>query len=60
MLHFWTVSDIQGMELLRLKTEVDQQFDLQTTDMSINNFYLMDRDKETLLNKPVEVIGGVM
>ena len=40
----------------RLKTAVDRQFELQTTDMSIMD--LMDRDKEKLLKEPVEAIQG--
>ena len=58
MLHYRTVSGINGLEMMRLQTAVDQQFDLQTSDMNAADFYLMDRDKDKLLQEPVEVIRG--
>ena len=38
MLHYSTISGINGLEMMRLQTAVDQQFDLQTTDMNTMDF----------------------
>ena len=58
MLHYRTISGINGLEMMRLQTAVDRQFDLKTTDMNTMDFYLLDRDKDKLLQEPVEVIRG--
>ena len=45
MSHYCTISGIHGLEIMRLQTAVNQQFDLQTTDMTTMDLYLMYRDK---------------
>ena len=58
MLHCRTVSGINGLEMARLTTEVTKQFDLGVNGMAISDFYLLDRDKNSILQDQVDAIRG--
>ena len=58
MLHCRTVNGINGLEMARLNIEVTKQFNLGVEGMAVSDFYLLDRDADSILKEPIDAIRG--
>ena len=56
ILYLCTASGIKGLESISLTVIVTAQHDLGNADLDDDDFYLLDKDNDTLLKEPVEII----
>lgn len=54
--HLKAINDIRGLELIELESEVSKQFELGSDGMEEDSQHLLRRNKNELLNSPVEAI----
>ena len=56
MHHLQAINNVRGLELTKLETEVDSQFEIGEEGMNEENPFLLRRNKEELLTSPIETI----
>ena len=54
MHHLQAINKVRGLELTKLETEVDSQFQIGEEGLDEENHYLLRRNKEEFLTSPIE------
>ena len=54
--HLQAINKVRGLELTKLETEVNSQFEIGEEGMDEENHFLLRRNKEELLTSPIEII----
>lgn len=58
ILHLRTASNIKGLEMICLETAISTQFNLEYDNLDDVDHYLLDKDQEDLMHKPIDVLRG--
>ena len=58
LLHMRTLQGIHGLQLICLDRAITTQFELGYENLNQEDHYLLDRDKATLLQQPIDVVRG--
>ena len=58
ILHTRTIGGIHGLQMIVLDRAITAQYDLGYENLNHEDHYLLDKDKEVLLQQPAEVLRG--
>ena len=58
ILHTRTIGGIHGLQMICLDRAVTKQYDLGYENLNQDDFYLLEGDKEVLMQQPADVIRG--
>ena len=58
LLHLQTENGIRGLNLISMRTAIEQQLQLGYENLNANDHYLLDVELETLMKEPVDIIRG--
>ena len=58
ILHTRTIGGIHGLQMILLERAVTEQFELGYDELDPDDHYLLDRDKDDLLQQPSEILRG--
>ena len=58
ILHLRTINGIHGLQLICLDRAVTRQYELGYENLNQEDHYLLEKEKQSLLQQPVEVIRG--
>ena len=58
ILHLRTIGNIHGLQMIQLESAITTQYDLGYEDLNQEDYYLLDKDKEDLLQQPIDIVRG--
>ena len=58
ILHLRTTSGIHGLQMMCLESAISTQYRLGYENLNQEDYHLIERDKQDLLQQPVDVLRG--